>query len=966
MAMEEARKRLTIETQSSGLDGTAASINKVADAEARLAVTAQTAERATLSQDAAFAKLERRYVEGVRQQQELARVQAQVNAAVAQNPALQERASAVLAGATARLNQVHAANENVAKSTGLARHELINLSRQAQDVGVSLASGQSPFTVLVQQGSQIADIFASSQTTVRQFFGQAAGWAGAFLKSTAGIVTSVLAIGSAAVYAAYQFGSASTTIEQALEEQNRLLKEGKALLDARTSAEARAQLQSKEQTQFETLRNELDLRIKLNAAMKEAADLAASRAGTPTGGGMPEMGVAPSGVGPYKTAPGYDQIIAAYDKLKAATDAGLPGLREYNAELARIGLAYPELALVVAQMVKAGEAGMELERAAQRAKAMSDALKGIATDAQMAAVGLKSLAQFRMGNLQEDEGKESAERYAQAILRIRDNWGGVSIEAAKTLDALSRQWDVAQAVGQMAQIEAQHKARIAELSLRINESEATRIADYERAISLAQIEAQHKQTMVALEGQLSVARQSTGIGQINAQYAATVASLTLQIGQVKAIEQAELQRSIAIANVNAAADQTLKTLQQQGELLQASSQFEKDRIEAAQTYQNWIDKGADSEKARAIAMQQLRNADISRQAQETAEAERDAAASARQHAAAAAAAADENERAAEAAARVRAENERIRQLMMYVPFGTTSGGPNSMAYTLGKDLWMSGNGYSQFNPDGYKTTTQTTAAQFANNVYGAGGFGQDLRPNAQGYTNLVNSYLTGRNTIGSMNWADGGGLSGAISGLLSSASGGGGTSFSGGGLSAELLQAVQRLTNLLPDDQKASVIEQQLALLRAKPQNIETLEAIRSLEQSLDQLRQSTDSLKDAMTDVLSPFYSQDPRNMRLGFRAFAGGGIMSPWGEIPIKNYAGGGIATSPQVSIFGEGSTPEAYVPVPNGRIPVEMAANSNQPPSVTINNHFHGPVTREMADQVKKSGYQQAQQMRRAMGA
>jgi len=198
MAMEEVRKRLTVETQSSGLDKTASEINKVADAEARLAVTSSSAEKAQLSLDKTFANLERRYVDGVRQQQELAKVQTQVNAAVAQNPALQERANAVLAGATMRLNQVHEANQNVAKSTGLARYELINLSRQAQDVGVSLASGQSPFTVLVQQGSQIADVFASSTGTLRGFFSQAIGWAGRFATSAAGVATGVLGIGASA------------------------------------------------------------------------------------------------------------------------------------------------------------------------------------------------------------------------------------------------------------------------------------------------------------------------------------------------------------------------------------------------------------------------------------------------------------------------------------------------------------------------------------------------------------------------------------------------------------------------------------------------------------------------------------------------------------------------------------------------------------------------------------------------
>lgn len=56
------------------------------------------------------------------------------------------------------------AMQNVAKSTGLTRYEMINLSRQIQDVGVSLVSGQSPFMVLAQQGTQVADIFGSSKT----------------------------------------------------------------------------------------------------------------------------------------------------------------------------------------------------------------------------------------------------------------------------------------------------------------------------------------------------------------------------------------------------------------------------------------------------------------------------------------------------------------------------------------------------------------------------------------------------------------------------------------------------------------------------------------------------------------------------------------------------------------------------------------------------------------------------------
>lgn len=70
-------------------------------------------------------------------------------------------AAAALEKSTARAGKGATA---LAAGTGLARHEMINLSRQIQDVGVSLASGQSPFMVMVQQGAQIADIFGSSKT----------------------------------------------------------------------------------------------------------------------------------------------------------------------------------------------------------------------------------------------------------------------------------------------------------------------------------------------------------------------------------------------------------------------------------------------------------------------------------------------------------------------------------------------------------------------------------------------------------------------------------------------------------------------------------------------------------------------------------------------------------------------------------------------------------------------------------
>jgi hypothetical protein len=54
-----------------------------------------------------------------------------------------------------------------------------------------------------------------------------------------------------------------------------------------------------------------------------------------------------------------------------------------------------------------------------------------------------------------------------------------------------------------------------------------------------------------------------------------------------------------------------------------------------------------------------------------------------------------------------------------------------------------------------------------------------------------------------------------------------------------------------------------------------------------------------------------------------AKGGVMGPHGRVPLHQYQGGGIANSPQLAMFGEGSQNEAYVPLPDGRrIPVHMS--------------------------------------------
>lgn len=90
----------------------------------------------------------------------------------AERAAALQRTKDAFAGTVLAMRQTADAGQALNRATGLARHEMVNLGRQAQDVFVSLASGQSPLTVLIQQGTQIADVFMSSQGTLRGFFAQ--------------------------------------------------------------------------------------------------------------------------------------------------------------------------------------------------------------------------------------------------------------------------------------------------------------------------------------------------------------------------------------------------------------------------------------------------------------------------------------------------------------------------------------------------------------------------------------------------------------------------------------------------------------------------------------------------------------------------------------------------------------------------------------------------------------------------
>ena len=101
-------------------------------------------------------------------------------------------------------------------------------------------------------------------------------------------------------------------------------------------------------------------------------------------------------------------------------------------------------------------------------------------------------------------------------------------------------------------------------------------------------------------------------------------------------------------------------------------------------------------------------------------------------------------------------------------------------------------------------------------------------------------------------------------------------------------------------------------------------------------------SLKEIASGVLKDIARQLVQTMVIapivkgitkGF-GFADGGIMSPSGPVPLKTYSRGGIASSPQLALYGEGSMNEAYVPLPDGRrIPVALQGGRSSGASTNV---------------------------------
>ena len=84
------------------------------------------------------------------------------------------------------------------KGAGMARFQLVQLGYQLNDIGVSLAGGQNPLIVMIQQGAQIAQIYGNGQGGVQAMLRQTGGLIGGLVTKFWPLIA-VIGAGSAMV-----------------------------------------------------------------------------------------------------------------------------------------------------------------------------------------------------------------------------------------------------------------------------------------------------------------------------------------------------------------------------------------------------------------------------------------------------------------------------------------------------------------------------------------------------------------------------------------------------------------------------------------------------------------------------------------------------------------------------------------------------------------------------------------------
>lgn len=841
--MTDTVDKITIQSSSSGVKETTADVQGLSKAMDGVTVASEKVERSTVSVENKFKSLERRFGTTAGQASQLEKIQKTVNAAVAQNPALQERANDILAAAGARYVQTTRATEALAKSTGLARHELINLSRQAQDVVVSLGSGQGLGTVLLQQGTQIADVFANSQGSVKGFFQQLGAGAASALTPMRLLAGGIIGVGAAALYIGNNWAEASRDIDRALIGIGRRTGETSASIGKFSSEASSA--------------------FGLSVAEARNAAIEFTKTGNISVSALKGVGEAVHG---YSILTGKDAKEATKDladalggdlvkaALKVDQIYGVMDARtlEHIRTLEVAGRRQEAIQIIIDRTAPANQKAAESVGALSKAWAALGNVTSAVFNGAPASVNVdqfsgdfdayarsveeaqKANEKFKADQIQGELDRISSAAYAstQAILP--------QIEAINKLDEAIRYIQQAQANGNGPTGGGDALAVLQYQKALQQESLETTIRQAQVVVQLQQawggVSVNTAKALSSLHSQLQIAQALTGAAQMKAQYEATYNALLVQgVSQMEAQKIASEQFAISQAQATTSVLQQVEALKDQNTMLKARQSGTEASAAAAIAYKNAINSGADETSAAALKAETLKNHML---------------------------------QASSAAGSFAGNMYNAMQSMIGSASVSVAGAIPMLTYDTGEpgDSDDNGGWTTSFNTDGrqYESMSPVLNSAF---------FAAQRLPTA---SSLINGAL-------------GGGVNAALSQLLNTSltsgpvRGGFGATWEGLsgrslGSQSDITGAVSQLFDLKlamagnNTAAKTGIMQEQLAWLQQQPMTIQNMRAIVDLTRSIRDLQDSTDALTDVQKATLNPLYTEGRSALKIGYYKAATG----------------------------------------------------------------------------------------------
>lgn len=922
--------KVIIEYESKNFDKAAGDVKQLSGNLEGLTEVSFTAEKSTASLENKFASLERRFQTSAAQSAQYEKIQKDVNLAVANNPALQSRANDVLAAAEARyLGAGKAVTELATAHKGLDAQGQAAL-HSVRSVVEQLALGISPAQALTGQLNHLT-FAATGEGGLVGAFKQVGGFVGGLLTPMTAAIAGTVALGAAAAALALQYDKVQVSSQRALIGAG--ARTGTTVSDlnsftSQNSGISGTGLSNKEARALgEDFTKTGEIVINRLHGMSDAVVGFANQTGKSVTEASKEF--VKFGEDPKK---GIEELTAAFGPLSKQTRDLVETFTLAGDKTAALNV------LIDATADKS-------KKAAENMGVLEKIWRGITTFA-----GTETTKPSGIEN--QLEGARA--KLNTAISSAPDMLN--TADASQNVERLSREFEKLQA----AREGAIGQAATDNLNKLSTGAEQARVNVAAIAKSWGDVGAETALALNALQQQAAIAGAVTGQQQMAAKYAADFTNYSLQASTaLGAGALAAESLKVSQAAATAAVLKQVEALKDQNAMIKAQQNGTEATTAAAIAYKNAIESGADATAAASLKAQTLANymQQAGMAAQTLGEQMQNAVNSMNRF--------------------VAGQGQSLAYAQEMAARNTGAKYDANSAEAYGGPI-TGGRGGSQFDPSVMPKGPLTFSAAPG---YGGGPNAIDVGQNVIAMLQSQAAQQAGGIAQIAGSAYSSGGIAAALAAIkkapnTTGVSGGeaslfamGGGGYFASGIDAkhflgseqsvidEKISTYDQLTQLLNSQTtdktaQASNLQSEMAWLQTLPASIARDEKITSLQQSIDQLKASTDGLNSTNSELLSPYYTQDPRTSHIGFRSqgMAGGGYVDVPGSPSANDNM---IATIPVAS--GE----RIYVDA----MPGKRGGGSSQTISVVNHITIAGNASK---DEIGRTFYQLAQNQAKQLAA